>query len=245
MRPAAPRTDHTHVLLLRGINVGRSNRVGKDTLIRWAQAAGGEAVTTHLASGNVLFRASSDAAAEGVREGFARRAREEGGLDVPVVLVDVGTLDHGDDRPAGPDRTALEGRLLWTRCATGVADSPLTPARLDRALGVRGTARNLTTVRVLAGLPAGDRPRRTARGASGDVDTRGTPRAGRRLLRPPGGHVLRGCHDLVLCAAEFPGAENLTFMPADGSPSGSAPVIVTNEVSGSATVYEVNPVRGR
>ena len=33
MSPAAPRTDHTHVLLLRGINVGRSNRVGKDTLM--------------------------------------------------------------------------------------------------------------------------------------------------------------------------------------------------------------------
>ena len=43
MSPAAPRTDHTHVLLLRGINVGRSNRVGRDTLIRWARAAGGEA----------------------------------------------------------------------------------------------------------------------------------------------------------------------------------------------------------
>ena len=42
------------------------------------------------------------------------------------------------------------------RCAAGVADSPLTPARLDRALGVRGTARNLTTVRVLAGLPSED-----------------------------------------------------------------------------------------
>ena len=27
-----------------------------------------------------------------MRQGFARRAREEGGLDVPVVLVDVGTL---------------------------------------------------------------------------------------------------------------------------------------------------------
>ena len=65
-------------------------------------------------------------------------------------------LDHGDGRPAGPDRTALEGRLLWMRCAAGVADSPLTPARLDRALGVRGTARNLTTVRVLAGLPSED-----------------------------------------------------------------------------------------
>ena len=33
--------------------------------------------------------------------------------------------------------------------------------------------------------------------------------------------------------------------PADGSPSCSALVIVANEASGSTTVYEVNPVRGR
>jgi len=29
---------------------------------------------------------------------------------------------------------------------------PLTPARLEKALGVTGTARNLATVRVLAGI---------------------------------------------------------------------------------------------
>ena len=61
MSPAAPRTDHTHVLLLRGINVGRSNRVGKDTLIRWAQAAG-------LQAGESLYL--------GLRNGFQIQVRQ-------------------------------------------------------------------------------------------------------------------------------------------------------------------------
>ena len=37
------------------------------------------------------------------------------------------------------------------------------------------------------------------------------------------------------------GAEGLTFVPAHESPSGVALLIVANEVSGSTTVYEVNP----
>lgn len=56
MSRAAPRTDHTHVLLLRGINVGRANRVSNARLAAWAEAAGARDVSTHLASGNVLFR---------------------------------------------------------------------------------------------------------------------------------------------------------------------------------------------
>ena len=39
------------------------------------------------------------------------------------------------------------------------------------------------------------------------------------------------------------GAEGLTFVPAHESPSGVALLIVANEVSGSTTVYEVNPTR--
>ncbi|MCK6090155.1 choice-of-anchor I family protein [Micrococcus endophyticus] len=39
------------------------------------------------------------------------------------------------------------------------------------------------------------------------------------------------------------GAEGLAFVPASDSPSGTALLIVANEVSGSTTVYEVNPVR--
>jgi len=39
------------------------------------------------------------------------------------------------------------------------------------------------------------------------------------------------------------GAEGLTFVPANESPSGIALLVVANEVSGSTTVYEVNPAR--
>lgn len=207
MRPAAPRTDHTHVLLLRGIDVGRSNRVGKDTLTRWAQAASGEAVTTHLASGSVLFRASSDAAAEGVRQGFARRAREEGGLDVPVVLVGVGTLRRAlelhDALPGAggdPKRTQL----------TVLEDDPAPEAAAALAALDHGDDR-----------PAG--PDRTALGGRRPGTDLGGRHAGRPATSTPAGHR----------------------EPADESPSCSAQVIVAHEVSGSATVYEVNPVRGR
>lgn len=41
------------------------------------------------------------------------------------------------------------------------------------------------------------------------------------------------------------GAEGLTFVPASDSPSKTALLIVANEVSGSTTVYEVNPVRSK
>lgn len=40
------------------------------------------------------------------------------------------------------------------------------------------------------------------------------------------------------------GAEGLAFVPASDSPSGTALLIVANEVSGSTTVYEVDPVKG-
>ena len=41
------------------------------------------------------------------------------------------------------------------------------------------------------------------------------------------------------------GAEGLTFVPAHESPTGSALLIVANEVSGSTTVYEVEPAARR
>ena len=53
---SAPRSDHTHVLLVRGINVGGHARVPMARLRQIATAAGALEVTTHLNSGNVLFR---------------------------------------------------------------------------------------------------------------------------------------------------------------------------------------------
>lgn len=52
--------------------------------------------------------------------------------------------------PVGEDRLALEGRFLWIRYATDVRSSALTLARIEKALGVTGRARNLATVRALA-----------------------------------------------------------------------------------------------
>lgn len=57
---------------------------------------------------------------------------------------------------AGEGRAVLEGRLLWIRHGVDVRSSALTLARIERTLGVTGTARNLTTVRMLAqGVGAG------------------------------------------------------------------------------------------
>ena len=43
MSPAVPRTDHTHVLLLRGINVGRAKRVAMPQLREMAAGLGAAA----------------------------------------------------------------------------------------------------------------------------------------------------------------------------------------------------------
>jgi uncharacterized protein (DUF1697 family) len=55
---------------------------------------------------------------------------------------------------AGRERFAAVGRTLYIHYRDGIAASPLTGAALDRALGVRGTARNWNTVLRLAALVA-------------------------------------------------------------------------------------------
>ncbi|MBB1035941.1 DUF1697 domain-containing protein [Dietzia sp. CQ4] len=46
--------EHRKVVLLRGINVGKSNRIAMPDLVACTEAAGGTSVTTVLATGNVL-----------------------------------------------------------------------------------------------------------------------------------------------------------------------------------------------
>ena len=48
------------------------------------------------------------------------------------------------DRAAG-ERVAVAGDTLWIDFTDGVARSPLTPARIERAVGCTATARNWTT----------------------------------------------------------------------------------------------------
>ena len=69
-----------YLALLRGINVGGKNLIGKDDLRRCFQDLGFERVRTYIQSGNVLFRAPAGGALtkrveEGLSERFAYAAR--------------------------------------------------------------------------------------------------------------------------------------------------------------------------
>lgn len=181
----APRTDHTHVILLRGINVGGKNRVPKDTLIRLAQAGGAQEVTTYLTSGNLLFTLPDVVEATALRSAVVEGIRSELDLAVPSHLVTRDELDEAltlldelgfthedpkmihltvlDSTPdpdgaaalesydGGPDQWAVRRRFVWTRFATSSQKSALTLSRVEKTLKRSGTARNLNTVRALAG----------------------------------------------------------------------------------------------
>ena len=58
-----PRTSTPFVTLLRGLNVGGQNVIGKDDLIRCFEDLGFDSVRTYIQSGNVLFRSSESRAA--------------------------------------------------------------------------------------------------------------------------------------------------------------------------------------
>lgn len=171
------------VFLLRAVNVSGHNSVPMARL-RALLAPEFGAVSTYIASGNIICTAPDDLAAA------AARMREliagEFGVDTPVIgrthrqlvatLAAQPFLD-GDEKlvhamflegpPADGALAALEDRLvpgerielrredLWISYASGGSHSTkLTKAVLDRALGVAGTARNLRTVRRLVELTA-------------------------------------------------------------------------------------------
>ena len=74
-----------HVALLRGINVGGKNKLPMAELARIFSKAGGLEVRTYIASGNVVFLASS-ASAKRIPALVSKRIEQEFGLSVPVVL---------------------------------------------------------------------------------------------------------------------------------------------------------------
>ncbi len=107
---AAPRSDHTHVLLLRGINVGGHARVPMAHVRQIATAAGALEVTTHLNSGNVLFRVDlppgppADAEAWDIAYRVESALEEELGLAVTVIPASRAELDTA---------LALHGQLAF------------------------------------------------------------------------------------------------------------------------------------
>ncbi|MFC7401577.1 DUF1697 domain-containing protein [Citricoccus sp. GCM10030269] len=200
--PTAPRTDHTELLLLRGVNVGGHAKVPMASLRRFAEEAGATDVTTYLNSGNVLFRLPAgpgsgpgpgsaperddDAERTWLAAEVSGALTRELGLSIPVTALSrrelVTALELLDDLPfrggepklthlfvlanaagagaaarrlesfdAGEDQCKVIGRFVWVRYAQASYSSPLNLQRVEKTLGTTATARNLTTIRHLAG----------------------------------------------------------------------------------------------
>jgi uncharacterized protein (DUF1697 family) len=75
----------SHVVLLRGVNVGGKNRLSMKELEALLQAVGCEAVRTYIQSGNAVLRASP-AVARRLPEVLSARLEARFGLTVPVIV---------------------------------------------------------------------------------------------------------------------------------------------------------------
>lgn len=75
------------VVLLRGVNVGKGNRIAMADFRCLLEAAGFSEVRTLLNSGNAVFASAGRAAAARHAEAIAKRLQHEHGLSVPVVVV--------------------------------------------------------------------------------------------------------------------------------------------------------------
>lgn len=167
-------------LLLRGINVGKHNRLAMGDLRRVLAALGCDDIVTYLQSGNAVVTADPEALAQRTEQAL----RDELGLDVRVLQrtgpqlaavvaanpfpareatpkqLHVAFLDTPLDQEAldsigtrhGDDELALAAGELYLSYAGSSYDSPL--VKVLPKLGVTMTARNWTTVLKLAELTA-------------------------------------------------------------------------------------------
>lgn len=171
-----------YAAFLRAVNVG--GRVVKMERLRpLFEEAGFTGVSTHLASGNVLFTAGRGRASalEAKVEAtlrtalgwevatFLRTPAEVSAIVArePFAAEDVATA-HGvyvgflkeplpaerhalvDGFRTPTDELAVNGRELWWLCRVRSSDSEVSGRRLEKALGLVATFRNLTTVRAIA-----------------------------------------------------------------------------------------------
>jgi uncharacterized protein (DUF1697 family) len=169
------------VALLRAVNLGSRNKVPMAELRALLERAGLLDVRTYIQSGNVLFRSRGGdreslarrleeevAGAFGVMTTAILRTSSElravagshpFGADTSnthVAFLAATPDAEGLARVAGidsaPDRVAVAGADVYLHYPNGVQGSRLTAARLERLLGVPGTARNWRTVTKLVEL---------------------------------------------------------------------------------------------
>ena len=172
------------VLLLRGINVGRSHRIRMPELTALLERMGCTDVVTHLQSGNALVTSSLPGVELTAR---AEAALADAGVPVPVLvrtgaelddivradpfagrdldpkLLHVGFLSGEPDAAAVaavdhegllPEELVVRGRELYLWYAAGLQRSRL--EQVIKGFGVTATARNWRTVLALRDLLCAD-----------------------------------------------------------------------------------------
>ena len=170
------------VVLLRAVNLGARNKVPMPKLRSLLEEVGYGDVRTYIASGNVLLDGPRSGTA--VARGLERIVAEEFRVETIAIVrkpAELATVvsEHpfGGDisrshvvflakRPTAkaakrlaetdhsPDRGVLAGKNVYVQYGGGVQSARLSPARLERLLGVAGTHRNWRTVSALAELAA-------------------------------------------------------------------------------------------
>ena len=174
----------TYVALLRGINLGARNKVAMADLRDLFEAIGAEDVTTHVQSGNVVFRGTSRSAAK-LERALEQQIKADLGLDVAVLVRTSAQLaalvtgnpfdDPGNthvtflaEKPAAArvrqldparspgDGFRVVGREVYLHCPNGYGRSKFSNAYFEKQLGVAATTRNWRTVAKLAELASDD-----------------------------------------------------------------------------------------
>jgi uncharacterized protein (DUF1697 family) len=170
------------VVLLRAVNLGSRNKVPMAKLRTLLEQAGYGDVRTYIASGNVLLDGPKSGAA--VSRELERIVAVEFGVETiaivrkpPELVALVSDHPFGGDtsrshviflakRPSpkaaerladedhSPDQGVLAGPNVYVQYGAGVQNARLSPARLEKMLGVTGTHRNWRTVAALAQLAA-------------------------------------------------------------------------------------------
>jgi uncharacterized protein (DUF1697 family) len=171
------------IALIRGINVGGHKKIRMADLKASCEAMGLRNVRTHLQSGNIVFESAKSNRAQlakeieavlGVEAKVILRSADElkKAIDANPMPDEAQRQPSGfivmflDAKPAaaamhslrdaysGPETMQLHGRELYIHYGSGMGQSKLTNAFIERKLGVAGTSRNWNTVTKLLELAA-------------------------------------------------------------------------------------------
>jgi uncharacterized protein (DUF1697 family) len=138
----------THVALLRGINVGGSNKVPMAELRQVVAALGHQDVTTYIQSGNVLFSTRSPDTAV-LASGLEQAIEQAFGIRAGVIVVsraELARVISDNPYPDEPDPKAVHAVFLAAEPSAERKEAVAAAQRAAEAAGSRDTATHVGRV---------------------------------------------------------------------------------------------------